>query len=154
MRYDLSIRNGRPLRLCFGGFCDPLPNLGLGLGGPWVGPRATHGPPKRHARETQASIWGNVFVCNKNKKMAGWGPSMIAKIAEIAKSKTRTFNHKGHEGTRRRDCGSQACATGSSQARRLRSTKAQGPQTWLLRQPSRKSGSTGMRDTTHRQLSS
>ena len=51
MRYDLSIRNGKPLRLCFGGFCDPLPTwdwVWVALGWPLGHPRATQASPKDH----------------------------------------------------------------------------------------------------------
>ena len=61
--------------LCFGRFCDPLPIPGVGIGSGWPlgGPSVAQGPPKRRPREAQASIWGSVFVCNENKKVAGGG---------------------------------------------------------------------------------
>jgi hypothetical protein len=61
--------------------------LGLGLGLGLGDPRVTQGPPKRHARVTQASIYGSAFVFNKNGKKAGVGQEKIAKIAEIAKDR-------------------------------------------------------------------
>jgi hypothetical protein len=63
-----SIRNGKPLHFVFFEDFATLCLLGLGLGRP----RATQGSPKRHPREAQATIWGNLFVSNKNKKMVGW----------------------------------------------------------------------------------
>ncbi len=62
--------------LCFRGFCDPLPagiGIGSGIAWPLGGPSVAQGPPKRRPREAQASIWGNLFVCNKNKKRRGGG---------------------------------------------------------------------------------
>src|SRR5579859_4127116 len=100
--------------LCFGGFYDPLPTgIGFGIGWPKGGPSVAQGPPKRRPREAQATIWGNVFVCNKNKKMAG-GVVLAGlrvrqrdvKIAAIARHRRNRRNRqtiqKGHEGTRRR----------------------------------------------------
>jgi hypothetical protein len=68
----VSIRNGKPLRFVFLVILRPSADalgLGLGLGGPSV----AQGPPKGHPREAQASIAGNVFVCNERQENGGRG---------------------------------------------------------------------------------
>ncbi len=106
-----SIRNGKPLRFVFLESLRPSAESGIGSGFGWPlgGPSVAQGPPKRRPREAQASIWGSVFVCNENKKMAGWGlvswergqaegctgsprSHVIADIAVMGKP----LNHKGH----------------------------------------------------------
>jgi hypothetical protein len=51
------------------GHCDPLPTgfgIGIGFGSRKGHPSVTQASPKRHPRETQGSIRGSGFVCNKS----------------------------------------------------------------------------------------
>jgi hypothetical protein len=47
--------------------------IGFGIGWPLGGPSVAQGPPKRHAREAQASNGVSAFVCNERCRKAGVG---------------------------------------------------------------------------------
>jgi len=80
--------------------------IGFGFGWPLGHPSATQGPCKRGARASQGSIGGSALFATKLKKGVGVGAAKALLSPEsrvIARDrKTKNFNHKGHEGTRRR----------------------------------------------------
>jgi hypothetical protein len=62
-----SRATGNRCVLFFGPVYDPLPT-GFGIGWPLGGPSVAQGPPKRGAREAQASIQESALVATKVEK--------------------------------------------------------------------------------------
>jgi hypothetical protein len=90
-----------PLRFVFLGL-RPSACLGLGLG--LGGPRATQGPPKRHARVTQGSRKGRieeVLCLQQAREKAGWGKKNW-QHSEIGISKSKSLTTKVTKGTQRK----------------------------------------------------
>jgi hypothetical protein len=154
--------------LCFGRFCDPLPIPGVGIGSGWPlgGPSVAQGPPRRRPREAQASIWGSVFVCNENKKVAGGGGLSRLKAQAEGRERLPKLPKSPELKNQRRGHGSQArvlvCHRSCRRRGRLRSMSHELSQARVPAVhrfgcsigPSRKSRSTGLRDSTRRHLSS
>jgi len=91
-RLEVSATGNRCV-LCFGGFCDPLPNLGLGLGlgGPWVAQASPKGGP----REAQRVDWKKrLLFATKTRKWRVGGGAQRAPIAEIARDRRHRRDRK------------------------------------------------------------
>jgi hypothetical protein len=96
--WNAKSRNGDSVAFCVSGGCDPLPDWD------WVWVWVALGWPKRGPRATQASRKGHpwvklskCFICNKDRKMPGWGWKRLPKSPELPKLVIeKTGPHRRH----------------------------------------------------------